>query len=360
VADSPGSGSGLDNVVPPMSASPPDPHAALAALAGATCVVTGGLGFIGANLALALARAGAHVRVVDALVPEHGGDRRNLEGRSDIEVIESDIGDPGVADAVAGADVVFNAAGQVSHLASMIDPLRDLDLNVRSHLALLETLRAVNPNARVVLTSTRQVYGRPERIPVEESHPTRPVDVNGIHMLACEQLHLLYGTVHGLRPTVLRLTNVYGPRQNLLKDGLGALPVFVRQALRGETIRLFGDGSQRRDCLHVDDVVTALAVAAATDAAVGAVVNVGHERSWTLREIVAELVDAVEADGGPRAEVELAPWPPELSKIDIGDYETDSRLAARLLGWRPFVTLPDGVRDTVVFYRRHPWYLSST
>ncbi|MGE0508238.1 MAG: NAD-dependent epimerase/dehydratase family protein [Acidimicrobiia bacterium] len=345
-----------------MSASPPDTQAALAALAslgGTTCVVTGGLGFIGSNVALALAHAGARVRVVDALVPAHGGDRRNLGERSDIEVLEADLGDPRVAEVVADADIVFNIAGQVSHHASMTDPLRDLDLNVRSHLALLETLRAVNPTVRIVYTSTRQVYGRPERIPVEESHPARPVDVNGVDKLACEQLHLLYGKVHGLRPTALRLTNVYGPRQNLVKEDLGALPVFVRRSLRGEVIRLFGDGSQRRDCLHVDDVVRALGAAATTDAAVGAVVNIGHERSWTLREIADALIGAVVADGGPHSEVELVPWPPELSKIDIGNFETDTRLATRLLGWRPLVTLEDGARDTVVFYRRHPWYLSS-
>jgi UDP-glucose 4-epimerase len=349
-----------------MPASPPDPSSAgtvgsagLSGLSGATCVVTGGLGFIGSNLALALAAGGARVRVVDALVAQHGGDRRNLAQRPDIEVLEARLDHPCVADLVADADVVFNVAGQVSHHASMTDPLRDLDLNVTSHLAFLETLRAVNPTVRVVYTSTRQVYGRPEHIPVDEGHPARPVDVNGIDKLACEQLHLLYSAVHGLRATALRLTNVYGPRQNLLKDDLGALPVFVRRALRGETIRLYGDGTQRRDCLHVDDVVRAL-VAATTDAAVGMIVNIGHDQSVTLREIAEELIAAVTSEGGPRSDVELAPWPAEAAKIDIGDFETDSTRATRVLGWKPEIGLRDGARDTVVFYRRHPWYLSST
>lgn len=329
--------------------------AELAGLAGARCVVTGGMGFIGSNLVHALVAAGATVSVVDALVPQHGGDRRNLAGLDGVEVLVDDLGSPAVAELVAGVDVVFNVAGQVSHHASMIDPLRDLDLNVRSHVAFLETLRAVAPGCRVVLTSTRQVYGRPQYLPVDEAHPTRPVDVNGVDKLACEQFHLLYGVVHGLRPTVLRLTNVYGPRQNLLKDDLGALPVFLRRALRGEPIKLFGSGEQRRDCLHVDDVVTAL-VQATADRCVGEVVNLGHEHSWSLREIVSTIVAAA----GSPSTVELVPWPPDLERIDIGDFQGDWTKAAELLGWKPVIGLTEGVHDTVRYYAEHPWYLSST
>jgi len=328
--------------------------AELAGLAGARCVVTGGLGFIGSNLVHALVAAGADVRVVDALVPQHGGDRRNLDG-VEVEVLAADLADVRVAEFVAGAEVVFNLAGQVSHHASMVDPLRDLDLNVRSHLAFLETLRRVVPGCRIVLTSTRQVYGRPERIPVDELHPTRPVDINGIDKLACEQFHLLYGTVHGLRPTVLRLTNVYGPRQNLQKDDLGALPVFIRRVMNGEPIRLFGTGEQQRDCLHVDDVVRAMGAATA-DRAVGEVMNLGHEKSWSLREIVQAIIDA----SGSPSTIELVPWPSELARIDIGDFRADWTKAAELLGWKPSVELADGIGDTVDFYERHPWYRSST
>lgn len=310
----------------------------------------------------ALASAGAHVRVVDALVPEHGGSWRNLDGLDDaceagrVTAVVADLGDPVVAEVVADADVVFNVAGQVSHLASMTDPLRDLDLNVRSQLAFLETLRRVRPQARVVLTSTRQVYGRPERLPVDETHPPRPVDVNGIDKLAAEQLHLLYGVVHGLRTTALRLTNVYGARQCLTRDDLGVLAVFFRRALRGEVIQLYGDGWQRRDCVHVDDVVRALVLAASNDAAIGEVVNIGHPTSATLREIAETIVWLAHSAGG----VELIPWPEDRARIDIGDFEGDYARAAQLLGWKPLVDLPDGVERTIAFYRRHPWYLSST
>jgi nucleoside-diphosphate-sugar epimerase len=237
----------------------------------------------------------------------------------------------------------------------MTDPLRDLDLNVRSHLGFLEMVRRVAPGARLVLTSTRQVYGRPDHLPVDEEHHTRPVDVNGIDKLACEQLHLLYGRVHGLRPTALRLTNVYGPRQSLQRDDLGVLPVFFRQALGGETIRLYGDGMQRRDCVHVDDVVRALALATA-DVAVGQVINVGHPMSSTLREVAETISLAAHSRGG----VELIPWPEELAQIDIGDFEGDYSKAADVLGWKPEIDLEDGVRATIAFYRRHPWYRSST
>lgn len=326
----------------------------LDAFAATTCVVTGGLGFIGSNLATALAAGGAEVRVVDGLVAQHGGDRRNLEPSADIEVVIADLGEPAVAEVVDGADVVFNVAGQVSHHASMTEPLRDLELNVASHLRFLETLRRVNPATRLVLTSTRQVYGRPQYLPVDETHPTAPVDVNGIDKLACEQLHLLYGRVHGLRPTALRLTNVFGPRQNLLKDDLGVLPVFIRRALLGEGIELFGDGGQRRDCLFVDDVVTAMGAAAEHDAAIGEVINVGNLTSWSLREIASTIVEAA----GGASTITRVPFPEHLARIDIGDFDCDISRAASLLGWKPAVSLVEAAERTVSFYRRHPWYLS--
>ena len=205
-------------------------------------MVTGGLGFIGSNLGHELVRRGASVRIVDALVEGHGGDVRNVDGL-DVDIIVAEIGDAAVADVVADADIIFNLAGQVSHLASMRDPLHDLHVNAVTHASFLETLRRVNPTARVVHTSTRQVYGRPLRSPVDELHPTRPMDVNGVSKLAGEQLHLVYNTAHGMPTTSLRLTNVYGPRQQLTSDELGFLPVFIRKALLGEEIRIFGDGA---------------------------------------------------------------------------------------------------------------------
>ncbi len=328
------------------------------AFADRRCLVTGGLGFIGSNLALALAASGAEVTVLDALVPEHGGDRRNLDSSDPpVRCVIADLGDhDAVVPLVASADVVFNLAGQVSHLESMTAPLRDLDLNVRSHLAFLEIIRATNPAAVLVHTSTRQVYGRPHYLPVDEDHPTAPVDVNGIDKLACEQFHLLYAKVHAMRVCALRLTNVYGPRQNLGKTGLGFLPIFIAKALRGEDIQVYGDGRQQRDCLHVDDVVRALAAAASCAAAAGEVFNLGHPDAIGLIDIAKVAMAATgRADG-----VSTVPWPPHLAQIDIGSFQGDYSKAKRVLGWEPYINLADGIADTVAFYRGRPWYLSST
>jgi nucleoside-diphosphate-sugar epimerase len=323
-------------------------------LSATTCVVTGGLGFIGSNLCHELVAQGATVRVIDALVDEHGGDRRNVDGL-DVEVVIAEIGETQVADAIADADVVFNVAGQVSHTASMRDPLRDLHLNAVTHASFLEMLRQVNPAARVVHTSTRQVYGRPLRNPVDEGHPTAPMDVNGVAKLAGEQLHLVYHSAHGMATTCLRLTNVYGPRQRLTSGELGFLPVFIRAALVGEPIRIFGDGSQRRDCLYVADVIDALLAATAPEAA-GKVYNVGHEIDHSLAEIATAVIGAA----GSSSELHLVPWPDENRRIDIGSFHTDSTAIAAALGWKASTTLDEGLRATVAFYRGHPWYLSST
>jgi nucleoside-diphosphate-sugar epimerase len=291
---------------------------------------------------------------VDALVPSHGGADHNVAGL-DVDILRCEIGDPAVREVLRDADLVFNLAGQVSHIDSMDDPLLDLHLNATTHAAFLEHLRAVNPGARVVHTSTRQVYGIPERTPVTEKHPVHPVDVNGVAKLAGEQLHLVYAKAHAMRITSLRLTNVYGPRQRLSSDRLGFLPVFFRKALRGEPIRIFGDGTQRRDCLHVDDVVEAI-VAATADNVVGQVLNVGSPRDESLGSIAKLIVDATGSDAG----FSYVPWPGEQQRIDIGSFRTDSARLTAAVGWQAKVELIDGVADTVGFYRGDPWYLSST
>ncbi|HWM20338.1 MAG TPA: NAD-dependent epimerase/dehydratase family protein [Ilumatobacteraceae bacterium] len=335
--------------------SPPPPP-----LAGTRCVVTGGLGFIGSNLVRELAGRGVGVTVIDAMVPQHGGDRENVSDLEvpglDVKVLVARIDAPEVADAVAGAEVIFNVAGQVSHLASIEDPLRDLDLNLRSHVAFLEMVRVAAPGAIVVQTSTRQVYGRPQYLPVDEQHPTSPVDINGIDKLACEQLHLLYGRMHGLRVSALRLTNVYGPRLHLDRPDQGFLAVFIRRALLGDDITLFGDGSQRRDCLHVDDVVDAMIAAATCPEAVGEVFNLGHHESLTLADIAGRIIAAC----GTRSVVTCVPWPEDLEKIDIGSFQGDYSKASDVLGWKPSVGFTEGIRNTIGSYRERAWSPSST
>jgi UDP-glucose 4-epimerase len=332
--------------------------------AGRRCIVTGGLGFIGSNLALALARGGADVTVIDSRVPRHGANPANLIPDGDdvgsphprITVVEADLAAVGRADvreATVNADVVFNLAGQVSHVDSMDDPLFDLEVNTTSQFRFLELLRRENSGATVIYTSTRQIFGKPRYLPVDEEHPVAPVDVNGITKYATEQLHLLYHDVYGLRASAVRLTNVFGPRQRLRDDLQGFLPIFVRRALADDTISVFGAGDQERDCLYVDDVVECLLLTALSSEAAGEIFNVGNDERLSLGAIADAVVRAA---GSGR--VEHVPWPPDRDAIDIGSYFGDSSKAKRVLGWEPRTTFAEGIARTVAFYRARPqWYL---
>lgn len=312
---------------------------------------------------MALADRGADVTVVDARVARHGANPANLVPDGDhtepdarITVVEADVGDvehPGVHAAATSADVVFNLAGQVSHVDSMDDPLFDLDVNTTSQFRFLELLRRANPTSRVVYTSTRQIFGKPRYLPVDEDHPVAPVDVNGITKYATEQLHLLYHDVYGLPATAVRLTNVFGPRQRLRDDLQGFLPIFVRRALADDVITVFGEGEQQRDCLYVDDVVECLLLAASADDAPGQIFNVGNDERLAL----GAIADAVVAAAGA-GRVEHGPWPPDRDAIDIGSYFGDSSKAKRMLGWEPRTAFADGIARTLAFYRaRTSWYL---
>ena len=331
--------------------------------AGRRCLVTGGLGFIGSNLALALAAGGAEVAVIDARIARHGsnpfnlvpdGEHREPDGR--VTVVEADLADverPDVRAAILAADVVFNLAGQVSHRDSMDDPLFDLQVNTTSQFRFLELLRRENADAHVVYTSTRQIFGKPRYLPVDEEHPVAPVDVNGITKYAAEQLHLLYHDVYGLPASAVRLTNVFGPRQRLRDDLQGFLPIFVRRALSDDAITVFGAGDQERDCLYVDDVVECLLLAARAPDAPGQIFNVGNDERLSLGAIAAAVVGAA---GTGR--IEHVPWPPDRDAIDIGSYFGDSSKAKRVLGWEPRTSFAEGIARTLAFYRSRPqWYL---
>ncbi len=321
---------------------------------GRRVLITGGLGFIGSNLARELVRLGAKVTVLDALIPEYGGNRRNLAGLAGkLRVKIGDVRDRAHLPAlVRGQEFLFNLAGQTSHMDSMTDPDTDLEINCRAQLSLLEACRRHNPGVRVVFASTRQIYGRPEYLPVDERHPLRPVDVNGINKLAGEEYHLLYSEVHGVRSTVLRLTNTIGPRMRVKDARQTFLGVWVKQVLSGEPFEVWG-GAQLRDFTYVDDAVEALLLAAAKPAAVGRVYNLGGSGRLSLREL-ADLV--VAAAGGGRYVVRK--FPADRRKIDIGDYYADDRLIRRELGWRPRTDVRTAVANTVEFFRAElPHYL---
>ena len=320
------------------------------AYAGRRVLVTGGLGFIGSNLARALVEAGARVVLVDSLVPEYGGNRANIAGIEDrVTVNVSDVRDPhSFRSLVEGQDFLFNLAGQTSHLDSMTDPATDLAINAAAQLSILEACRRHNPLAKIVFASTRQIYGRPQYLPVDERHPIAPTDVNGINKAAGEAYHMLYGQVHGLRVVALRLTNTYGPGMRARDARQTFLGIWIRAVLTGEEFEIWGDGTQRRDLLFVDDAVRAFLLAGAREKAVGEVFNVGRPESVTLGELAETLV-GLAGQGSFR----IVPFPPERRAIDIGDFYADDGKIRAALGWSATVPLAEGLRRTLDYYREH-------
>ncbi|HXW07254.1 MAG TPA: NAD-dependent epimerase/dehydratase family protein [Vicinamibacterales bacterium] len=317
---------------------------------GRRVMITGGLGFIGSNLARQLVGLGADVLIVDSLFPDYGGSLYNISGiehclRTNI----ADIRDRYAMEVlVRGHEVIFNLAGQVSHIDSMQDPQTDLEINCRAQLSMLEACRRHNPSVRVVYAGTRQVYGRADSLPVDEGHLVRPADINGVNKAAGEYYHLLYNNVFGVRASSLRLTNVYGPRQLLKHNRQGFIAWFVRLAIEGREIEIFGDGSQLRDFVYVDDAADAFLRAGASAACDGGVFNVGGDAPISHADLVRLLLDV--AGTGT---VRLVDWPEDRKRIDIGSFYLNSTKFRRAVGWQPLVSLRDGLERTVAFYRAH-------
>ena len=324
---------------------------------GRRVLVTGGVGFIGSNLARQLVDLGAEVLLLDAMIPEYGGNLFNIDGIQDrVRVNFGDVRNGTIMDVlVRDREIIFNLAGQVSHIDSMRDPFTDLDINCRAQLSMLEACRKFNPSVKVVFAGTRQVYGKPDRLPVDETHLVRPIDVNGVNKAAGEYYHLLYNNAFGVRACSLRLTNVYGPRQLIKHNRQGFIGWFIRLAIEDREIQVFGDGSQMRDFVFVDDVADAFLRAGANDACDGEVFNVGGLEPIAHTDLVALLLDVA---GTGR--VRYVPWPPEKKQIDIGSFYSDSSKFSAATGWRPQVALRDGLRRTIAFYRAHlPQYLEA-
>jgi UDP-glucose 4-epimerase len=320
---------------------------------GANVLVTGGLGFIGSTLSHRLIELGAHVTLVDSLIPTYGGNLRNVAPIADrVKVNIADVRDGYSMDyLVQGQDFLFNLAGQTSHIDSMRDPYTDLEINCRAQLSILEACRKRNPNLKLVYASTRQIYGKPDYLPVDERHLLHPVDVNGINKMAGEWYHILYNNVYGVRACALRLTNTYGPRMRVKDARQTFLGIWIKQLIDEAPIQVFGDGAQIRDFNYVDDVVVALLAAAADPAADGQIFNLGSDETINLRDLAALLV---EINGGGRYEV--VPFPPDRKSIDIGDYYADYRLIQGRLGWRPKIDLRQGLVRTLAFYREEKEY----
>jgi len=312
-------------------------------------LITGGLGFVGSNLARRLVELGSDVLLVDSLIPEYGGNLFNIEGIEDrVRVNISDVRDAhSMRYLIQDRDVLFNLAGQTSHMDSMEDPFSDLEINCRAQLSILETCRRHNPGIKVVFASTRQIYGRPETLPVDETHLLRPVDVNGINKMAGEWYHILYNNVYDIRACALRLTNTIGPRMRVKDARQTFVGLWIRCLVEGRPFEVW-DGDQLRDFTYVDDAVEAFLLAAASESANGRVFNLGGDAPIALRDL-AQMLVAV----GNEGRFVVREFPPDRKRIDIGDYYADSRLAEEVLGWRPKVGVREALEKTLAYYRRH-------
>ncbi len=317
--------------------------------AGKKVLITGGLGFVGSNLAQRLVALGAQVTLVDSLIPEYGGNPFNIAGIEDqVRVNISDVRDEhSLRFLVPGQDYLFNLAGQTSHLDSMQDPRTDLEINCRAQLSILEVCRRCNPGIRIVFASTRQIYGKPDYLPVDERHILRPADVNGINKMAGEWYHILYNNVYGIRACALRLTNTYGPRMRIKDARQTFLGIWLKQLLEGVPFEVWG-GEQLRDFTYVDDAVEAFLLAATRENAAGQVFNLGGCEVVNLRDLAALLI---RVNGG--GEFRLREFPADRKRIDIGDYFADDRRIRSELGWTPKVNLEEGLTRTRDYFRRH-------
>jgi nucleoside-diphosphate-sugar epimerase len=315
----------------------------------AAVVVTGGVGLIGSALARRLVELGANVLLIDSMLPEGGANVANIAAiRDRVRVNIADIRDAyAMRHLLPGQDFLFDLAAQTSHLDSMSAPLDDLAINARSQLQLLETCRAVAPKITIVHAGTRQIYGRPRYIPVDEAHPLNPTDVNGVNKMAGEAFHLMFHSAYGIDTRSLRLTNVYGPGMRIKDARQNFLGIWLRRVLEGDAFEVWG-GEQRRDMVFIDDAVEAFLAAAVTSETQGKALNVGGDAAYSLAEIAAAMIAA---NGGGR--YELKEFPPERKRIDIGDFVTDDRQFRALADWAPRTTLADGLKRSLDYYRQH-------
>ena len=316
-------------------------------------LITGGAGFIGSNLAIKLCGLGANVLVVDSLIEDYGGNLFNLEPVKD--KIKLNIADvrtyPTMLYLVKGQDYIFNLAGQVSHIDSMLDPWEDLEINCKSQLTMLEACKKNNKDVKIVYAGTRQQYGKPNYLPVDEDHIVHPTDVNGINKMAGEWYHILYNNVYGIRASSLRLVNTYGPRQLLKHNRQGFIGWFIKLILEDKKIELFGGGGQLRDFNYVDDVVDGFLIAGADDDSNGIFYNLGGQSPISLKELVKLMIEIA-----GRGSFEEIPFPPERKKIDIGDFYSDYSKIKHELGWAPKISIQEGLQRTFEYYKKHRQY----
>jgi UDP-glucose 4-epimerase len=316
--------------------------------AGKNILITGGLGFIGSNLARQLVELNANVTLIDSLIPEYGGNLFNIDDIKDkVQVNISDVRDEhSMKYLVQGQDYLFNLAGQTSHMDSMKDPYTDLEINVKAQLYILEACRNYNQKVKVVFASTRQVYGKPNYLPVDEKHPLSPVDINGINKLAGEWYHLLYNNVYGVRTTILRLTNTIGPRMRIKDARQTFVGIWIRLLVEGKSFEVWG-GEQLRDFTYVDDCVEAMILAAMSEEANGQIFNLCGDCVISLKDLARDLTEITAGN------YHIKQFPQDRKRIDIGDYYSDHSLIKNTLGWEPKTRLKQGLQETVDYYAKN-------
>ncbi len=316
----------------------------------ARVLITGGAGMIGSTIARLLVEQGAEVTVVDAMLPAYGGNRFNLKDILDkIVFVRGDIRNlDRVKEWVDGADYVFSLAAQVSYVDSNHDPLLDLDINCRGHLNLLLALSQINRRAKVVFTSSRFVYGSIDYNPVDESHPFNCLSVYGIHKLAGEKYYRFYHDAHGLDTVSVRITNPYGPRQQMKHSKYGIVNWFIRLAMEGKPLTVFGEGLQKRDYIYVEDVAEGIMSAALTPETAGQVYNLGTGVGTPFIDMVRLVAQAQ-----PGTEIQHLPWPQERYFVETGDFVADISRLREATGWAPPTSLREGIEKTVAYYRQH-------
>lgn len=319
---------------------------------GKKTLITGGLGFIGSNLARALLEMQAEVTIVDNQLSDGGANQFNVEDvKNRIKIKIADIRDSvQMVEPVKEAQLIFNLAGALSHTGSMANPFLDLESNCLSQVSFLEICREHNPEAKIAYTATRSQYGRAMYLPVNESHPMQPADVNGINKLAGEWYHILYFNNYGLKAFSLRLTNTFGPGHQMKSPHQGVINWWIRQLIEGQKIKIYGDGSQVRDLNYVDDVVQALLLAMRREETCGKIYNLGGE-ALSLKDI-AELMIKVYGKG----EYELVPYPPETKRVEVGNYIGDYQKIQKTIGWKPDISVEEGFRATFDYYIKNKNY----
>ncbi|MBI2418987.1 MAG: NAD-dependent epimerase/dehydratase family protein [Ignavibacteriales bacterium] len=312
-------------------------------------MITGGLGFIGSHLARKLVSLGARVTIVDSLIPEYGGNMRNVKDlKEKLQINISDVRDMfSMKFLIKGKDFLFNLAGQTSHMDSMSDPFTDLEINCKAQLSILEMCRNYNPGVRIVYASTRQIYGKPEYLPIDEKHHLHPVDVNGINKMAGEWYHILYNNVYGISASALRLTNIYGPGMRIKDARQTFLGVWIKSLIEGNPIDVWG-GEQLRDFNFVDDVVDAILLTGTEEKAAGKIYNLGGERTVSLKELAQMCIAAY-----GKGEYRIIPFPADRKKIDIGDYYADYKSINQETGWYPKVSLEQGINTTIHYFQEN-------